>query len=72
MLGFGLEQQIAGRRLVGELLHPLGQIGVAGKITCAGLRQKSNSAEQKDYGRKDKCLRVEFRVARGRLHYTLR
>jgi hypothetical protein len=54
------------------LLHPLGQIRVTGQITGAGLRQKSNSAEHKDCGSKDKRLRVEFRVERGPLHYILR
>jgi hypothetical protein len=46
------------------MLYPLGQIRVAGKITRAGLRQTSNSAQQKDYGSKDKRLSVKFRVAR--------
>jgi hypothetical protein len=60
MLGFGLEQQLARGRLVGELLHPLGQIRVAGKIARAGLGQKGNSAEQKNCSACDNSLMLKF------------
>jgi hypothetical protein len=38
---FRLEQKLVRRRLVGELLDALGQVGVAGKITRHGLRLKT-------------------------------
>ena len=69
---FRLEQEFIGRRLVGELLDPLGQIGVVGKVTRHGLRQKSHTSEKKNCGSSAKSLKLKFRVAGEPVHYTLR